>query len=248
MPEVAAAQVLVLLRQGDPAAAARLAQAHELPLSRARVLLAQGDPSAALAALEPLRQQVEAKGRQDERLEVMVLQAVALRAHGDKDEAVRLLGEALALAEPGGLIRIFVDEGLPMARLLAEAAARGVMPGYIGKLLSAFEAEGQPVPAGRQASPGKSEDQTRCPAPDRAIEPTRAASATTRRPRTLEPRDWRAAFPRPGHGQRAQPQDLRQAASYQPHRSHSPRPRAGFAVASVMGEGTVVRFVAQCVS
>ncbi len=168
LPEVAAAQVLVLLRQGDPAAAARLAQAHDLPLSRARALLAQGDPSAALAALEPRRQQVEAKGRPDERLEVLVLRAVALRAHGEKDEAVRLLGEALALAEPGGSIRLFLDEGLPMARLLAEAAARGVMPGYIAKLLSAFDAEGQPVPAGLASGSGKSEGK---PAVQPLIEP-----------------------------------------------------------------------------
>ena len=61
MPEVAAAQVLTLLRQGNLAAAAHLAQTHELPLSQARVHLAQGDPSAALAVLEPWRQQVEAR-------------------------------------------------------------------------------------------------------------------------------------------------------------------------------------------
>ena len=125
MPEVAAAQVLTLLRQGDLAAAAQLAQTHELPLSQARVHLAQGDPSAALAVLEPLRQQVEAKGWADERLKVMVLQAVALHAHGEQGQAVQLLGEALALAEPGGFIRIFVDEGAPMARLLYEALSRG---------------------------------------------------------------------------------------------------------------------------
>ncbi len=66
MPEVAAAQVLTLLHQGNLAAAAHLAQTHELPLSQARVHLAQGDPSAALALLEPLRRQMEAKGWQDE--------------------------------------------------------------------------------------------------------------------------------------------------------------------------------------
>ena len=77
IPEVAAAQVLTLLRQGNLAAAAHLAQTHELPISQARVHLAQGDPSAALAVLEPLRQQAEAKGWEDERLKVMVLQAVA---------------------------------------------------------------------------------------------------------------------------------------------------------------------------
>jgi hypothetical protein len=50
----------------------------------------------------------------------------------------QLLGEALALAEPEGFIRLFVDEGLPMAQLLLEVAARGVMPAYTGKLLAAF--------------------------------------------------------------------------------------------------------------
>ena len=139
MPEVAAAQVLVLLHQGDLAAAAQSGQTHELPLSQARVHLAQGDTSAALAVLEPLRQQMEAKNWQDERLRVMVLQAVALHAHGEKDKAVQLLGDALALAEPGGFIRLFVDEGLPMIRLLSEAATRGIMPDYVGKLLAAFQ-------------------------------------------------------------------------------------------------------------
>ena len=78
IPEVAAAQVLVLLRQGDLAAAAHLAQNTRSPHQPGPGTLAQGDPSAALAVLEPLRQQMEAKGWQDERLKVMVLQAVAL--------------------------------------------------------------------------------------------------------------------------------------------------------------------------
>jgi LuxR family maltose regulon positive regulatory protein len=143
MPEVAAAQVLTLLRQGNLAAAAHVAQVHKLPLSRARVHLAQGDPSAALAVLEPFRQQMEAKGWEDERLKVMVVQAVSHHANGKMDMAVQTLGEALALAEPGGFIRIFVDEGMPMAQLLSEAVAHRVMPDYIGKLLAAFEAEKQ---------------------------------------------------------------------------------------------------------
>ena len=60
---------------------------------------------------------------------------------------MQLLGEALALAEPGGFIRIFVDEGMPMARLLSEAAAHGIMPDYTGRLLAAFEAEPYLSPA-----------------------------------------------------------------------------------------------------
>ncbi|MEK6325662.1 MAG: LuxR C-terminal-related transcriptional regulator [Acidobacteriota bacterium] len=160
MPEVAATQVLTLLHQGNLAAAANLAQTHELPISQARVHLAQGDTSAALAVLEPWRLQVAAKGWEDERLKVMVLQAVALHAHGEKDNAVQLLGDALALAEPGGFIRIFVDEGIPMAQLLFEAAAQTIMPDYTGKLLAVFEAEEQ-----------KSEDKSYLPPAQPLIEP-----------------------------------------------------------------------------
>ncbi len=160
IPDVVAAQVLVLLRQGDLSKAAYLAQTHHLPFSQARVHLAQGDPSAALALLVPLRQQMEAKGWVDEQLKVMVLQAVALHAQGEKDQAVQLLDEVLKLAEPGGFIRIFVDEGKPMAQLLLEAASQKVKSDYIGKLLTAFEAEKR-----------KSEDKPDLPPAQPLIEP-----------------------------------------------------------------------------
>jgi len=160
MPEVAAAQVITMIQQRNLAAAAHLAEKYELPISQARVHLAQGDPATALALLEPQRQQVEAKGWADERLKIMILQAVAHHAHGEKDKAVQLLGEALALAEPGGFIRSFVDEGVPMAQLLSEASADGIMPGYTGKLLAAFKAEEQ-----------KSEDESYLPPAQPLSEP-----------------------------------------------------------------------------
>ncbi len=140
IPEIAAAQVLTLLHQGNLAAAADLAQTQKLPVSQARVHLAQEDSSAALAALEPMRRQVEAKGWKDEQLKVMVLQAVALHAHGEKDKAAQLLGEALGLAEPGGFIRIFLDEGPPIAELLEKILDTKVDAPrvYVKKLLSAF--------------------------------------------------------------------------------------------------------------
>jgi LuxR family maltose regulon positive regulatory protein len=138
MPDVAAAQVLTLLRQGHLAAAAHLAETHDLPISQARVYLAQGDTSAALAVLKSVRQQMEAKGWQDEQLQVIVLQAVASQAHGDMDTAVHLLGEALTLAEPGGFIRLFVDEGPPMAALLREVAKHETTPAYVRQVRAAF--------------------------------------------------------------------------------------------------------------
>jgi LuxR family maltose regulon positive regulatory protein len=149
MPEVAAAQVLTLLQLGNLPAAAHLAQAHDLPLSQARVHLAQGDPSAALAVLEPFRRRVEERAWADEQLKTRILQAVAFHALGERARAVELLDEALASAEPGGFIRIFVDEGAPMARLLREALSRGVRPEYVRRLLAAFPVD----EAGRAASP-----------------------------------------------------------------------------------------------
>jgi len=142
MPEVAAARVLTLLQQGDVAAAAHVAQAHDLPLSQARVHLAQGDPTAALAVLEPYRRRVEERAWADEQLKALVLLAVALDAHGERARAVEVLDEALALAEPGGFIRLFVDEGAPMARLLYEACSRGVHAAYVRQLLAAFPVDG----------------------------------------------------------------------------------------------------------
>jgi LuxR family maltose regulon positive regulatory protein len=141
MADVAAVRVLLLLHQGRLAAAAELAQRHQLPLSQARVHLAQGDPSTALTVLESWRRQVEVKGWQDERLKVMVLQVLALEAHGDKDQAIHLLSDTLTEAVPGGFIRLFVDEGRPMAHLLSEVEALGMMPDYVGKLLATWKAE-----------------------------------------------------------------------------------------------------------
>ncbi len=142
--EVAAARVLVLLRQGNLTAAAHLAQTQDLPISLARVHLEQGNPATALALLEPQRRQAEAKGWHDEQLKIMILQAVALYMEGEKEKAVQILGDTLELAEPGGFIRIFIDEGLPMGALLREATKHGTVSNYVRQLLEAFgKAEGR---------------------------------------------------------------------------------------------------------
>jgi LuxR family maltose regulon positive regulatory protein len=70
------------------------------------------------------------------------------------------LQHALALAEPEGYVRMFLDEGSSMMQLLREASARKIMPDYTDKLLASFEAEKRPVPA---AGPGKSEGKSDLP-------------------------------------------------------------------------------------
>ena len=71
---------------------------------------------------------------------------------GEEDKAVHLLGDALVLAEPGGFIRLFVDEGTPMSGLLSEAAAREIMPDYAARLLAAFEDRSTICPLGSPLS------------------------------------------------------------------------------------------------
>ena len=139
IPEIAAVQVLTLIRQGNQAAAAHLAQTHKLPISQAHVHLAQEKPSDALAVLDSWDKHVDAMGWKDERLKVLLLQAVSHQALGKDEKALHLLSSAMELAEPGGFIRIFVDLGAPMARLLSKMKGDDArMQEYVHKLLAAF--------------------------------------------------------------------------------------------------------------
>ncbi|MDY7076899.1 MAG: LuxR C-terminal-related transcriptional regulator [Chloroflexota bacterium] len=71
-------------------------------------------------------------------IEVRMLRALALQTQGDADQAIASLRQALALAEPGGYVCAFVEEGAPMARLLYAAAEHSVEQAYVGRLLAAF--------------------------------------------------------------------------------------------------------------
>jgi LuxR family maltose regulon positive regulatory protein len=72
-------------------------------------------------------------------IDTRIVQALAFQAQGREDEALRAIEHALTLAEPEGYVRIFLDDGLPMARLLYQAVQRSIFPEYAGKLLAAFE-------------------------------------------------------------------------------------------------------------
>jgi LuxR family maltose regulon positive regulatory protein len=104
----------------------------------ARILIAQGRLDEATALLQRLLEATETGGRTSRAIEVLLLQALAFQAGGDTDQAITALGQALTLAEPGGFVRIFADEGPPMARLLYKALNRGIAPDYVRRLLAAF--------------------------------------------------------------------------------------------------------------
>jgi LuxR family maltose regulon positive regulatory protein len=78
------------------------------------------------------------------------VQALAHEAQGNRPQALAALERALALAEPKGYVRIFVDEGEAM-RLLIEKQSRNrdhPLSDYVDRLLAAFT---QPVTAPESA-------------------------------------------------------------------------------------------------
>jgi LuxR family maltose regulon positive regulatory protein len=111
----------------------------------ARILIAQGRPDKALSLLEALLARMEQQGRTRLVIETVLLKALALQAQGDTAQALIALERALSLSEPAGFVRIFVDEGQPMARLLHEVAARGVAPEHVARLLAAFPELESPI-------------------------------------------------------------------------------------------------------
>ncbi|MFM8321618.1 MAG: LuxR C-terminal-related transcriptional regulator [Chloroflexota bacterium] len=98
----------------------------------------------ATGLLERLLSAAQTGSRTGAAIEILILLALARQERGDQAGALAALGDALALAEPAGYVRVFVDEGPPMQRLLAAAAQRKVSLSYTQRLLAAF-AQGQPA-------------------------------------------------------------------------------------------------------
>jgi LuxR family maltose regulon positive regulatory protein len=80
--------------------------------------VAEGKPEIALQSLERLAATTERCGRMGHLIEIRKLQALALQAGDDHQQALDMLQKSLALADAEGYIRIFVDEGEPMRAML----------------------------------------------------------------------------------------------------------------------------------
>ena len=114
----------------------------------AHVLLAQGEAERALALLGRLRAAAAAQDRAGSLIEIGALRALALAARGEERAAVDALAGALVIACPQGYVRVFADEGPPMAALLGRLitaqrtgqAAANVPLGYLAWLQRAFDA------------------------------------------------------------------------------------------------------------
>ena len=120
-------------------------------ISLARVLIAQGraesDGTTLAKALELTKRlalSAESAGRLGHLIELLILQALALDAQGDLNLALSCLERALELAEPQGFVRIFLDNGDPIIRLLKEAVRRDIAADYVIKLLNLIDTNTQP--------------------------------------------------------------------------------------------------------
>ncbi len=139
----AAVRAQIQLAQGDLAAATRWAETSGLSpddteleflrereyLTLVRVRIAQGQrrsdaasPSLgeALRLLDRVQHDAEPKERLGSVLEALILRALALRVRRDVRGALGALAQALTLAAPEGYVRLFADEGAPMATLLTD--------------------------------------------------------------------------------------------------------------------------------
>jgi LuxR family transcriptional regulator, maltose regulon positive regulatory protein len=112
----------------------------------ARLLLARHTTERAATCLEEaigllrrLLTAAEEGGRTATVIETLVLQALAEQARGETAAALVPLQRAVTLAEPEGHVRVFADEGPPMAALLKALARKHkeTAPGYLHRLSAA---------------------------------------------------------------------------------------------------------------
>ena len=134
---------------------------HDLHhLNLARLLVARGEQQPespyldqALRLLQRILEATRRANWKQEAIKALILQAIALQAHGDCEQALTALVQALEWAEPGGYVSIFIDEGEPIRLLLADLRSRSVeftigkdraqktrLKSYINKLFAALDA------------------------------------------------------------------------------------------------------------
>ncbi|NIS81069.1 MAG: AAA family ATPase [Anaerolineales bacterium] len=99
----------------------------------------------------------EVRGWNEQVMELAILKALALETVEEIEGAITALQQALTLGEPEGYVRLFVDEGPAMGRLLHEAASRGLMPEYVGRLLAAFP-DAEPIRAIGSLAPDQADE------------------------------------------------------------------------------------------
>jgi LuxR family maltose regulon positive regulatory protein len=139
MREAADLRVQHFLRRGELNKAADLAETYQVPLGLARTKLARGEARDALRILQEHRRSMEAQARTQDALKAAVVEVMVLRAMGSVALALQTLRECLTLAQDQGSVRLFVEEGAPMKKLLAPLQQEAAFGRFVSRLLGAFE-------------------------------------------------------------------------------------------------------------
>ena len=165
---LAALKARVYLKQGRLDNAAAWARARGLSvtdeadflgeyeyLTLARLRLGEGEFAGVDDLLERLLASAEAQKRTGSVIEILLTQALVYQAQSDLPRSLAALERALALAEPEGYRRIFVDEGEAMRRLLVayrsanEGQAAHSLRAHVDRTLAAFS---PPAASGSKAA------------------------------------------------------------------------------------------------
>ncbi len=112
-------------------------------LTLARVRLAEGSLVGVNDLLEYLLALAETQKRAGSMIEILLTQALVHQAQDNHAQALAALERALALAEPEGYLRTFVDEGEALGLLISDfrltiATRAHPLLNYVDKILAAF--------------------------------------------------------------------------------------------------------------
>lgn len=110
-------------------------------LAMACVLIAAGEETSLIYAQQLLDRLIEVsreEGRLGIHSEALALRSLMYWKRNDQAQALTAMEQALHMAEPEGYVRLFVDLGPPMDRLLQVARSREVMLDYVTQLLDVF--------------------------------------------------------------------------------------------------------------
>ncbi|MFC1996140.1 LuxR C-terminal-related transcriptional regulator [Chloroflexota bacterium] len=117
----------------------------EVPhITQCRILIAEGSEASLQEAGEKLAvyektNKVQNNTRQ--LIDILLLQSLVYQKQSQSEKALTTLTHAFNLAEPGGVIRPFLELGPEMAGLLVRLRQKGVAQKYIARILAAFPDE-----------------------------------------------------------------------------------------------------------
>ena len=113
-------------------------------ITQCRILIAKGSEAGLQEAGEKLAafgKTNKAQNNTHQLIDILLLQSLIYQKQSQSDKALATLKRAISLAEPGSIIRPFLDLGLEMAELLVRLGQRGDALAYVGQILAAFPVE-----------------------------------------------------------------------------------------------------------